>query len=36
MSTHFLTGFPGFIGKRLVASLLARDTDARVIALVER
>jgi thioester reductase-like protein len=35
MSTHFLTGFPGFIGKRLVASLLARDTDARVIALVE-
>jgi thioester reductase-like protein len=35
MSTHFLTGFPGFIGKRLVASILGRDPDARVIALVE-
>lgn len=35
MSTHFLTGFPGFIGKRLVASLLAGDPEARVIALVE-
>jgi thioester reductase-like protein len=35
MSTHFLTGFPGFIGKRLAASLLARDPEARVIALVE-
>ncbi len=35
MSTHFLTGFPGFIGKRLVASLLGREPEARVIALVE-
>jgi thioester reductase-like protein len=35
MGTHFLTGFPGFIGKRLVASILGRDPDARVIALVE-
>lgn len=35
MSTHFMTGFPGFIGRRLVASLLERDPDARVIALVE-
>ena len=35
MSTHFMTGFPGFIGRRLVGSLLARDPEARVIALVE-
>ncbi len=32
---HLLTGFPGFIGKRLVAAQLERDPDARVIALVE-
>jgi thioester reductase-like protein len=31
----FFTGFPGFIGKRLVNSLLERDSDARVVALVE-
>jgi thioester reductase-like protein len=31
----FFTGFPGFIGKRLVSSLLERDSDARVVALVE-
>jgi thioester reductase-like protein len=31
----FFTGFPGFIGKRLVSSLLERDQDARVVALVE-
>jgi thioester reductase-like protein len=31
----FFTGFPGFIGKRLVSSLLERDPDARVVALVE-
>jgi thioester reductase-like protein len=30
-----VTGFPGFLGARLVASLVQRDTDARVIALVE-
>jgi thioester reductase-like protein len=35
MATHFLTGFPGFIGKRLVAALLARHEETRVIALVE-
>jgi thioester reductase-like protein len=29
------TGFPGFIGKRLVARLLADDADVRVVALVE-
>lgn len=34
MSTHLLTGFPGFIGRRLAAALLERDDD-RVIALVE-
>ena len=33
--THFLTGFPGFIGRRLVAKLLDGDADARVVALVE-
>jgi thioester reductase-like protein len=31
----FFTGFPGFIGKRLVARLLADDPDVRVAALVE-
>lgn len=34
-SKHLLTGFPGFIGKRLVAALLERDPKLRVIALVE-
>jgi thioester reductase-like protein len=31
----FFTGFPGFIGRRLVRDLLERDSDARVAALVE-
>ena len=31
----FFTGFPGFIGSRLVRRLLADDADARVVALVE-
>jgi thioester reductase-like protein len=31
----FFTGFPGFIGKRLVARLLADDAELRVAALVE-
>lgn len=35
MATHLITGFPGFIGRRLVAALLADDPEARVIALVE-
>jgi thioester reductase-like protein len=30
-----VTGFPGFIGKRLVAKLLANDPDARITAVVE-
>ena len=30
-----VTGFPGFIGRRLVAHLLAGDPEARVVALVE-
>lgn len=34
--SHFLTGFPGFIGRRLVAKLLADDREARVVALVEQ
>jgi len=33
-TTALVTGFPGFIGRRLVRSLLERE-DARVIALVE-
>ena len=31
----FFTGFPGFIGKRLVANLIARDPELRIAALVE-
>ena len=31
----FLTGFPGFIGRRLVARLLEEDAELRVVALVE-
>ena len=31
----FLTGFPGFIGSRLVARLLEEDGEARIAALVE-
>jgi thioester reductase-like protein len=35
VSTHLVTGFPGFIGRRLVAALLEREPESRVIALVE-
>ena len=35
MSVHLVTGFPGFIGRRLVAALLEREPDDRVIVLVE-
>jgi thioester reductase-like protein len=35
MATALLTGFPGFIGKRLVAKLLADDPKLGVVALVE-
>jgi len=35
MSTHLLTGFPGFIGRRLATGLIERDPDMRIIALVE-
>lgn len=31
----FITGFPGFIGRRLVRALLAADEQARIVALVE-
>ena len=34
-TTHLLTGFPGFIGRRLAVALLERDPEARLIALVE-
>jgi thioester reductase-like protein len=33
--TELVTGFPGFIGRRLVAALLERDTEVKVVALVE-
>jgi thioester reductase-like protein len=35
VSVAFVTGFPGFIGRRLVRRLLEDDPSARVIALVE-
>jgi len=35
VSTHLVTGFPGFIGKRLVAALLERQPDTKIVALVE-
>jgi thioester reductase-like protein len=35
MTQHLVTGFPGFIGRRLVASLLDRREDVSVVALVE-
>ena len=35
MATQLLTGFPGFIGKRLAARLLEADADASLVALVE-
>jgi thioester reductase-like protein len=31
----FFTGFPGFIGTRLVGSILAADSGVRIVALVE-
>ncbi|HYM56438.1 MAG TPA: SDR family oxidoreductase [Solirubrobacteraceae bacterium] len=34
-TTAFVTGFPGFIGRRLVPRLLAEDPARRVVALVE-
>jgi thioester reductase-like protein len=35
MSTSLLTGFPGFIGRRLTSHLLEADKRAKVVALVE-
>jgi thioester reductase-like protein len=35
LSIDLLTGFPGFIGRRLVARLLAAEPDLRIGALVE-
>jgi thioester reductase-like protein len=34
--TVLVTGFPGFIGTRLVAALLEESPDARVVAIVEQ
>jgi thioester reductase-like protein len=36
VSVSFVTGFPGFIGRRLVRRLLVDDPQARVLALVEQ
>ena len=36
MALDFLTGFPGFIGRRLLRRLLEAEPDLRVVALVER
>jgi len=35
VAVSVVTGFPGFIGRRLVARLVAGDPDERVVALVE-
>jgi nucleoside-diphosphate-sugar epimerase len=35
MTVSLLTGFPGFIGRRLVSKLLAEDSKLTVVALVE-
>jgi len=35
MALSLLTGFPGFIGRRLARRLLDQDSDATVVALVE-
>src|SRR3954451_12689742 len=32
---HFVTGFPGFIGKKLVQALLDDDPEAQIVCLVE-
>ncbi len=36
MASILVTGFPGFIGGRLIARLLAESPDSTVVALVER
>lgn len=35
MSTIFLTGFPGFLGSRLLPSILSRSADADAVCLVQ-
>ena len=35
MATALITGFPGFLGSRLVATLLEKEPDRKVVALVE-
>ncbi len=35
MTTTLLTGFPGFIGRRLASKLLDADPELRIVALVE-
>ena len=35
MALSLLTGFPGFIGRRLAARLLEGDADERIVAIVE-
>ena len=35
VDTALLTGFPGFIGRRLAAKLLGADPNLKIVALVE-
>jgi len=35
MTTHFFTGYPGFLGGRLVPRVLERDPTARAVCLVQ-
>jgi len=35
MATYFVTGYPGFIGKRLVAHIALKDRGARIYLLVQ-
>jgi thioester reductase-like protein len=35
MSTHFFTGYPGFLGTRLLPGVLERDPGARSVCLVQ-
>jgi thioester reductase-like protein len=35
MSTVFFTGFPGFLGSRLLPRVLSRDTETRAVCLIQ-
>ena len=36
MSTHFFTGFPGFLGSELVPRVLARSPEEQVVCLIQK